>query len=64
MDFSQYATASGITPSSPWLDIIETAIEYLNIGAPCPDGEEDRWHKWADRKANELATKYAATREG
>jgi hypothetical protein len=59
MDFNQYAAACGIQPSSAWIDIIDTAIEYLNIGAPCPDGDEDRWYHWANREADRLATKYA-----
>lgn len=63
MGFEQYAAASGITPDSPWIDIIDTAIEFLNIGAPCPDGEEDRWYDWANRKADELATNYTDTEE-
>ena len=65
MGFNQYATAAGITPDSPWIDIIDTAIDYLEEHVrKMPDDEDktDDWYAWANDRADDIASTF--TEEG
>lgn len=65
MDFSQYAAAAGITPDSPWIDIIDTAIGYLEEHVrkmPNDENRTDDWYAWANDRADAIAS--AFTEEG
>ena len=65
MGFNQYATAANITPDSPWIDIIDTAIDYLEEHVrkmPDAEAKTDDWYAWANDRADAIASTF--TEEG
>ena len=56
--FAKYASDNGVTPGSPWIDIVDSAIEFLESRYPCP-GDVDGWFARNNPLADKSASEYA-----
>ena len=63
--FKAFATTQDVTTDSPWLDIIDAAIDYLEAHVrpmPADENKTDDWFAWAHDRAAAIAS--AFTEEG
>ena len=60
-DFPAFASGQGVSPESPWVEIIDCACAYFEAHVrPCPDNDDDdRWWSSANAFAARVADTFA-----